>query len=589
MLLTFYVNTTGFSNEDDVDNSFLTIGERSELRIKTAATKQDLDDEKIYQNTTAISLVFQSVNFTVNASQFKPVTERINVSISFDFTNGTTDQIFNMSRIKNYTYTFTYTPNSKAPVGNQTVRFIVYNTTSTDPDSETFYEIINTQQTTRDIFFMKNSEVYLSKTQLYRGETLNMDITIQSANNKRWEVSIVDGSFSLVRSLGNNLIETSTAIDSTFGSVNSDYYVKVVVISKSDAQKSATNYYKFRVLNQAPVIDEKSVKLTPNPVLREADCRLDLNVSDVESAVTAITAVMTLESTEGDISTHSMTNNGDGSFYTKFKVNKTEPVGPYRIKIVATDTQGLSDTYVTNLTVQNNAPALEDYTINGKTIDESISVLYGEDLIFKFNVSDIEGISYVGVELQPEQGNTYKLWKEYEQDISFTIRTEDLETGKYYVYVYVTDSDGAKVTLADEYLTAPQEIIILPDYLGTIFPWIALGFGLTLGLLLGIAVGYSYLKRKLLLEAPGVKSKQKPLKKRRSRRKSIKSPKKRPSTPTPKTAKSEAPKEKEKELAATPKKSDSKPKESKKQTERVEKEEDKSSKVPQRRIKRKFK
>ena len=100
-------------------------------------------------------------------------------------------------------------------------------------------------------------------------------------------------------------------------------------------------------------------------------------------------------------------NNGDGSFELNFSVDYSASIGSYKIKLYAFDenmtpAEQVENEYLhtTDLVVENNAPEIHDYTINGKSITNGISVRYGEELKFNFTVSDVDGtVTNITVEL----------------------------------------------------------------------------------------------------------------------------------------------------------------------------------------------
>jgi len=132
-------------------------------------------------------------------------------------------------------------------------------------------------------------------------------------------------------------------------------------------------------------------------------------------------------------------------------------------------------------------------------MDEAISILYGNDLIFsKFNVSDVEDVAYIKVALIDENNEWFEVTKSYLgiDDTQITIRTIDLITGVWYVYIYVIDSDGAITSLTDDYDLAPQSIRIIPDVLSGFIPWTTLILGTILGILVGVGLAYRHYKSK---------------------------------------------------------------------------------------------
>ena len=114
-----------------------------------------------------------------------------------------------------------------------------------------------------------------------------------------------------------------------------------------------------------------------------------------------------------------------------------------------------------------------------------------------FNVSDVENsISYITVHLLDEENNWYNISKPYKDNMEFFIRTEELLTGVWYVYISVTDIDRGTTYLTSNFGFGPQEIRIIPDLLTPILPWLGLIVGIIIGLLVGIGISYNVFKSK---------------------------------------------------------------------------------------------
>jgi hypothetical protein len=185
------------------------------------------------------------------------------------------------------------------------------------------------------------------------------------------------------------------------------------------------------------------------------------------------------------------------SYSDTFSIPANRPTGKYRINVTARDENGGETSKITFLTVKNNPPEIHNYWINGLSDDTSISVRYGENLIFSFNVSDVEGISYIKIALLSENYEWYNISRAYEDSNTIiTIRTAELITGTWFVYVYVIDSDGVVISLIDDYDKAPQGVSIIPDVLTEYLPWILFFLGIGLGALLGVGSTFKFYKSK---------------------------------------------------------------------------------------------
>ena len=69
--------------------------------------------------------------------------------------------------------------------------------------------------------------------------------------------------------------------------------------------------------------------------------------------------------------------------------------------------------------MENNPPEIHDYWINDVALTEPFSINYGEDLVFTFNISDVENsITYVTVSLLDEDGNWFNITREYKNNFA---------------------------------------------------------------------------------------------------------------------------------------------------------------------------
>jgi len=304
-----------------------------------------------------------------------------------------------------------------------------------------------------------------------------------------------------------------------------------------------------------PEIVESSVEFSVYPLKRAEDCTLNLNVTDDDTYTLPenITVSITIQTSFGVLAGPpiELTNNNNWTFTTTFSIDITKPVGRYEVHIEAEDQYGGKDDTTVEIFVENNPPEIQGYNVNGFTMNQSVSVNYGEDLIFTFDVSDIEDtIDYITVSLLDAENNWYNISRIYIPGMKITVRTEELITGVWYAYVSVTDVDGATTRLNSDYGLAPQEINIIPDLLTNVLPWISFSIGLLIGVLAGVGILYKKFKTKF------VETKEAPLKK----------------------------------PSKAPKSAPSKKKVAKKEAEKVEAEEiDEVTKEPQRKIKRKLK
>jgi hypothetical protein len=259
---------------------------------------------------------------------------------------------------------------------------------------------------------------------------------------------------------------------------------------------------------------------------RAEDCTITLNATDEDLTTVPenLTVSMIIQTSTGELLTRiDLTNNNNWTFSTTFSIATNKPIGIYQITFEVEDQYNGIGSYVTSITVLNNPPNIYDFSINGLSMSERVVLNYGEELIFSFNVSDVENtIAYITVRLIDGNKNWYNISREYVLGMKISIRTEEMITGIWYAYISVTDIDGATTYIGSGYDLAPQEINILPDLLSPILPWISLSIGIILGVLVGWGLLYKKYKVKTVNLNKGATKKQTP-------QKSAKNEKKRPS------------------------------------------------------------
>ena len=485
-----------------------------------------LNQSSIFQNVTTLRRGFESINFTINASRFTANYTKM----SIDFSNGSSDT-FNMTLQSGTLSNFTiaYSPSGSAPLGNQIVSFEIFNKSGVQENDG------STQRTFR---ITSTSMISFNNTEYLRGEYLLADLN-DISGTFTWDLSVVNSTNESQQEelfgLGHNVLQVNFEINNSFIEVNEYYYVKVGLEEISSPTRTTSEYFKFFVRNNDPLIIQSSVIFNPTSVFRTKDCIVSLNVSDIEYTAPLLNVSMILEDPNGiNFANISLDNNLDDSFTSSFSISASRPAGNYRVKFNASDPLGDIGEFSTLLTVKNNPPEIDSYEINDIDTDERISVLYGEDLVFKFDVFDEEGISYITILLIDQDDEEYEISGVYEDDLEITIRTEDLVTGTWTVYVSVTDIDGATTKLDSDFDTGPQEIEIVPNLLDDILPWIMFLIGLGIGIIGIIAIALTKRKPKILeSEIP----KDKPVSKKKQKK--IQKPTKK----KPEKAKREVPKE----------------------------------------------
>jgi hypothetical protein len=478
----------------NVEHKEISFGSPDTIDLKSSANGDPLSYSSIFRNSTSAYRLFESIKFTINSSAYLDPNYTI---IQIHYSNNKVEN-FDMDYVlgTDTNFTYTYTPRYNDPLGFQEVGFLIYNITngllsSTDPIT--------------NFTITSNYLLSLNKAEYHRNETLYAELMVNDEPQPydfNWNVTIVDDDNETLQNnlfdVGTNINEFSFAIDDRFNFTNDFYYVKINI---SDASRNtiAAAYYPFNVLNSAPEIAESSIVFSITPLKRAEDCTLNLNVTDVDPYTTPENLNVSLviqDSTGRNIAPIQLTNNGDWTFTTIFSISIGRPLGYYQMHIGVVDQYGGYDNATRRILIENNPPEIKGYSVNGFNVNQSVSVNYGEDLIFRFDVTDVENtIAYVTVSLLDNENNWYNITKQYRSGMRIIIRTEELITGVWYVYVSVTDKDGATTHLQANYGLAPQEINIIPDVLTPILPWIAFSIGLLIGLLASLGLLYKKFKR----------------------------------------------------------------------------------------------
>ena len=395
-------------------------------------------------------------------------------------------------------YYYEYKPLYNDPLGQQNVSFLLYNYTNDLQNAHTTYSNFTTDTN----YWLTPTPI---RSEYYIGEALSANLGVTPPSQFGWNITIVDSTIESsqknIFNLENDLVHFTYQItNETFHNfVGQTFYIKLNITNIPSGRKGAA-YFPFKVLNSDPIIDDSSLSFSQSDVFRAEECEISINITDIEDPSQDIDVTMTLEDPEGDlVATITLDYNTGNNFSKLFSIPAGRPKGKYRITINAEDQDSGISSFSTFITAKNNYPEIHSYLVNGRLMDEAISILYGNDLIFsKFNVSDVEDVAYIKVALIDENNEWFEVTKSYLgiDDTQITIRTIDLITGVWYVYIYVIDSDGAITSLTDDYDLAPQSIRIIPDVLSGFIPWTTLILGTILGILVGVGLAYRHYKSK---------------------------------------------------------------------------------------------
>jgi len=446
----------------------------------------------INRNATKIYRLFESVNFTIDAFGFSDIDY---VLMQIDFSDGTTQNYpMELSSLNKFSYE--YKPPYDAPLGFQIVSFLLYNITDT---------LLNAHTTYSNFTIITNYMGNTNNTEYYIGDDLYAEFTVNDfgAFQFDWNLTLVDNIIESnqknITNFDYNAVQLTYQImnETFFDQVNQFFYIKLNMTDKiSGRTKSA--YVPFKVLNSNPNIDEASLIITPPEVFRVEDFEISINVTDIEHQSKDLLVNLLIKDSQGnEVTTLQLDHNSENNFSTQYYIRRNKPQGIYTLEISATDQNGGTSMFTTTLTVKNNPPEIHSFEINGLSMNQGISVLYGKNLVFSFNVSDVENVAYIKVALLDENNEWYNITREYiGEETRITIRTIDLISGVWYVYIYAIDFDGAVTSLTDDYDKAPQGLTIIPDVLSGYLPWIVFIIGVLIGILAGAGIVYRRFKSK---------------------------------------------------------------------------------------------
>ncbi|MHA1192799.1 MAG: hypothetical protein ACTSP9_10950, partial [Promethearchaeota archaeon] len=463
------------------------------LNFLNASDGSYLNYSAITRNvTSSIYRAFDPVKFTVNTSGFSGANSTF-MRIEF---NDIAPREYEMEGDAGTgIFTYVYIPEYDTPLGFHNISFGIFDVTEIQ---------LNDQTTKTNISITSNYLGFLNSSEYERNQKVYGEVIVNDFGpyNLEWNVAVVDDLNESIQStlydLGMDIDHFTFNITDRFEMSDIDYYVKINMSDTIIVNKVVATYMPFKVLATVPTIVEASINISLNPLKRDEDCVINLNVTDVDPLTIPenITVTLNLQAPDGqNLSPLTFTNNEDWTFSRTFSISIDRPIGIYQVNIEAKDQYDAITTYTTTINVENNAPKIHDYWINSLTIEQQVSVNYGDDLVFTFNVSDVENtIAYITVSLLDENDNWYIVTKPYSSYMDITIRTEELISGIWYVYLSVIDADGTETQVTADINIGPKEIRIIPDLISANLPWIALFSGLGIGIIFGFGFGYSRYK-----------------------------------------------------------------------------------------------
>ncbi|MFW9819030.1 MAG: hypothetical protein ACFFE5_05420 [Candidatus Thorarchaeota archaeon] len=391
----------------------------------------DLPYWAIRQNATEIYRLFESINFTINSFNLGPG-DADHATMQIDLSNGST-KFLDMNFIGNNKFRAEYNPNYNAPLGFQNVSFLVYNATN---------QLLNSHRTYTNFTILTNYMVNLNNSMYYIGDTVYGELLVSNFQiyDFTWNTTIVDSLDELIQNetkiFDRNIYQFSVLLKNETFRKNRFYYVQLNMTDKNTERKE-TAYFPFYVRNNKPLING-SIRLSPEEVFRTEDFTISFNVTDIESKSEDLVPWMYIYDAEGELVIQNrIAFDSNNLFSETFNIPANRPIGKYRVNITLRDPHGAFSSKITYLNVKNNAPEIHSYKINGLNMNKTISIFYGRNLVFTFNVSDIEGLAYIEVALLNENDEWFNITKVYTgENTEIIFRTFDLVM-EFGLYIYM--------------------------------------------------------------------------------------------------------------------------------------------------------
>jgi hypothetical protein len=510
--MSFFLNITYFSLNDSLFSEVNSKDHQSWELFLPKNAQTPLSYGSITRSNSTIYRLFESVNFTIDTFDF---TYADNAKMQIMFSNGSIRH-YEMIDIGNNEFSYKYTPEYDAPLGFQNVSFLIYNETN---------QLLNTQTTSTNFTILTNYMVSLDKAEYYIEDNLNAEIIVSNFKNYdfKWNLTIVDSLNKTIQNeiinLERNLVQFNLPLINDTFNKNQYYYIQLNMTDKNSGTRGSA-YYPFYVKNNNPIITS-ILEISSIEVFRTDEFTISLNATDIETYPENLIADLFIYDSEGEIVIEDTIRfRSENLFSDNYIIPSEAPIGIYQVNATIIDEHGGKISKITSLTVKNNPPKINSYTINGMSMDQKISVYYGRDLVFMFNVSDVEGIAYITVALINENNEWFNITRAYYgENTQIKIRTIDLISGTWFVYIYVIDTDGVVIGLIDDYDKAPQGIAIIPDFITIYLPWVVFFAGLGIGILVGVGIIYGYFKSKILVTPKTAQIEpKKPSKKKKSKK-----------------------------------------------------------------------
>lgn len=474
-----------------------------------------LTNEQIIYDSS-VERFFGTWHVTVDLTIDEIHLDAVEVNVTLTFNNGT---VQNLTLQENEDiWSGQYNPDANAPVGVNRFNVTVFDGLSFIYSSNYDFIILNS---------LPKVEITLNTTELYRGQTLQYNVTPTDAEDPlyllTWTSAICKAS-NHVEMGGSNVSNLLTTSYNGFGKTFPNdqlgqYYVQARVIDKEGNSTTVRKY--FNVYDNIPQIDEMVLEFSDseytNPSNKEVlrgsgTLKFTINVTDVEKTTT----------TYPRLKVYTISNKNNSIDFGIFEPIEANPVDDYQFSSTLTIpafmdvgvnyiyfvlyditfTISRNNTSYQSFTVFNNIPNASkiDFTINNKrTSSGGLIIEEFEEIAFWVNLTncDVEGLTLVKICLLDKDNKWTNFTFSYTANtLNYSIRAKDLKAGQWIVYISVVDSDGAQVQTA-----TPMAFDIKIDWFSRFLPYLMLliGIGAGVGLIAAI-FGPRYLRYQRLLE-----------------------------------------------------------------------------------------
>ncbi len=484
------------------------------------ASADEINSSHVFIDKDIVHRGIENLNITYNNTKtdgsnwYPEATYYFVANITY---NNSLEQNINLTQIGiTHYWTTLFTPSIFNVTGDTYITILV--------KFRTTHAIQNTGATSDRTFEIANNlpkvGIFMNTTEIYRNETIKLDYLPSDIENKtmdlQWEVKLYDPSDTFNATLVNKGEKNFSSEIVILNSYDiGEWRVEAKCWDTEIEDNSSTVNSTFLVKNNEPVIDNILYQFEDeDPIQASIVDTLDIfrgpdkyltvyvNASDVESnemkltisAADPITGENLLPSKYANIP---LAVNQTNNFTSNVSFPLTSNVGLTELKIVVLEDDIIQDEYVQEIFIHNNAPILNNFTINDESGNQTM-IKEGDWLSFKFGAEDDENsIEYVvisifylddfGVEQQLNYSTSY-----HGSGTEILIRGADLKikTGIYTVYAYVFDSDGDSATCS------PQTFGIEPNPRVDATAWLLFVIGIIIGLTFTFAGVYSYYRKK---------------------------------------------------------------------------------------------